>query len=180
MEGVRASLGRIHGPRLSTLDVSVAAAVVWKEGRRAEVREGREEYMAVDARAAHAPSASPESQATWHKLRWPSQGFLESDVSRKHFRRKNRSTSRIVTCIILYPSDDGIMYLEDDDSPPQSHCEPAPSTSDPTYSLPKFQLGDLDSCGIIPENNLIWRIEWARTTPEEEEQRRRVTGHHSS
>lgn len=77
-------------------------------------------------------------------------------------------TFRIVARIPLAVPRDLVADLEHDDPPFQGNGEPSAAARHATDALPKLQLRNLGTEGIVPEDDLVGRIAGAAAATKEE------------
>jgi hypothetical protein len=82
--------------------------------------------------------------------------------------RDNVLTSRIIICIPFAVSLHTLPYLKDDDTPSECHRKPATATGESPDFLSKFELCDLFSESLVPEDDLIRRVSRVSTAADQE------------
>ena len=71
---------------------------------------------------------------------------------------------------------DGLGDAEDDGAAAQRDSEPPAAAHEAAHTLPELELGDLPAQGVVPDDDLVRRVQGAPASAEEEEDVRRVQG----
>ena len=78
-------------------------------------------------------------------------------------------TARIVAGVPFVIAGDPVPHLKNNDSASEGDGEPTTPASETAYSFPKLELGDCFPEGIVPEDDLVWRVERTSSTSEKKE-----------
>lgn len=95
-------------------------------------------------------------EQTW--MSWPKERTRGRDVL----------TSRIVAGVPFGVAGDLVPNLKGNDSAAEGDSEPTTPAGETAYSFSEFELGDGFAKGIVPEDDLIWRVERTSATSEKE------------
>lgn len=96
-------------------------------------------------------------EQTW--MSWP----------RRQTRGTGVLTSRIVASVPFGVAGDLVPHLKDNNSAAEGDGEPTTPASETAYSFPKLEFGDCFPKGIVPEDDLVWRVERTSAASEKKE-----------
>lgn len=85
-------------------------------------------------------------------------------------------TLGVVARVPLAVAGDGLGDAEDDRATAQSDGEPATAAHEAAHTLAELELGDLLAQGVVPDDDLVRRVQGAPAAAEQEEDVRRVQG----